>query len=148
MNSYVLYKETAYLHPAVNNDEMDNHKEFLIEFINTLICRAQKEDRKQPVTRQATPVGEVEPVIHFNRTRQLRFSRTKPSLSIFDHVRFLPGDHKLIPHKQRECKYCQYLHCVATVKKEPLPEVKRAYKECQICEVSLCKNHQDLFHPR
>ena len=86
VNSYVLYKETAYLHPAVNDDDMDNHKEFLIEFINTLICCAKKEDTKQPVTRQATPVGEVESVIHLDRTRQLRFNRTMPSLSTFNHI--------------------------------------------------------------
>ena len=143
-----MYKETSYLHPAVNDDDMDNHKEFLIEFINALICRAKKEDTKQPVTQHATPVGEVEPVIHLDRTRQLRFSRTKPSLKTFDHVQFLPGEHKLIPHKQRNCKYCQYLYFVATVKKEPFPEVNRAYLECQIYKVSLCKNHKDLFHAR
>ena len=37
VNSYVLYKETSYLHPAVNDAEIDSHKQFLIEFINSLI---------------------------------------------------------------------------------------------------------------
>ena len=149
VNSYVLYKETASKHPAVNDDEMDTHKEFLIEFTNALIRRAQKEGTAHfSVTRQETPVGEVTPVIHLNRTRQPRFSRTRPSLSTFDHVRFIPGKHQLIPHKQRPCKYCQYLHCVATVNKEPLPEVKRPRQECQICRVSLCKNHLDKFHTK
>ena len=143
-----MYKETTSKHPAVNDDEMDTHKEFLIEFINTLIRRAQKEGTAHPVTQQETPVGEVEPVIHLNRTRQVRFSRTRPSLSTFDHVRFIPGKHQLIAHKQRPCKYCQYLQCVATVNKEPLPELKRAYTECQICRVSLCKNHLDKFHTK
>ena len=68
-NSYVLYKETAYLHPAVDNDDIDNHKQFFIEFINSLIYRAKNEDTKHSVTQQATPVGEVEPVIHLDRTR-------------------------------------------------------------------------------
>ena len=148
VNSYVLYKETASKHPAVNDDEMDTHKEFLIEFTNTLILRAQKESTAHSVTRQETPVGEVEPVIHLNRTRQVRFSRTRPSLSTFDHVQFIPGNHQLIRHDQQKCKYCQYLHCVATVNKEPLPEVNRTYLMCQICKVSLCKNHKDLFHAR
>ena len=149
VNSYVLYKETASKHPAVNDDEMDTHKEFLIEFTNALIRRAQKEGTAHSaVTRQETPVGEVTPVIHLNRTRQLRFSRTRPSLSTFDHVRFLPGNHQLIKHDQRKCKYCQYLHCVATVNKEPLPEVNRTYLMCQICKVSLCKNHKEEFHAR
>ena len=148
VNSYVLYKETSYLHPLVENDEIDSHKQFLIEFVNSLIRRAKLEGGTAPLTQQATPVGEVKPVIHLDRTRQLRFSRTMPSLSTFNHIRFLPGEHKLIPHAQRKCKYCQYLHCVATMKKEPLPEVNRAYSECQICKVSLCKNHKDLFHAR
>ena len=69
VNSYVLYKETDYLQPAVNNDDIDSHKQFLIQFINSLIRRARKEDTKHSVTRQATPVGEVEPpVIHLDCT--------------------------------------------------------------------------------
>ena len=59
VNSYVLYKETSYLHPAVNDDEIDSHKQFLIEFVNSLIRRAKKENRTAPVTQQATPVGKV-----------------------------------------------------------------------------------------
>ena len=53
------------------------------------------------ITRQSTPVVEVEPVIHPNRTRQIRFSRTDPSLKTFDHIHFLPGEHKLITRKQK-----------------------------------------------
>ena len=37
VNSYVLYNETSYLHPLVENDEIDSHKRFLIEFVNSLI---------------------------------------------------------------------------------------------------------------
>ena len=148
VNSYVLYKETSYPHPLVDNEEIDSHKQFLIEFVNSLICWAKLENRTAPVTRQATPVGTVEPVIHLNRTSQLNFSRTRPSLKTFDHVRFLPGDHKLIPHTQRKCKYCQYLVTVARVKKEPLRQVKRPRQDCRICRVSLCKNHKDLLHAR
>ena len=148
VNSYVLYKETSYLHPAVNDDEIDSHKQFLIEFVNSLIRRAKLENRTAPVTRQATPVGEVEPVIHLDRTTQLLFSRNKPSLKTFDHIRFLPGEHKLIPHKQRVCKYCQYLVTVARVKKEHLLVANRARKECRICKVNLCDNHKDLFHAK
>ena len=143
-----MYKETSYLHRAVNNDDIDSHKEFLIEFINSLICRACNENTEHSVTRQATPVGEVEPVIHLDRTRQLRFTRTDQSLSTFDHVRLLPGEHKSIAHKQRKCNNCQYLVAVARVNKESLPEVGRSYLECQIYKVSLCKNHKDLFHAR
>ena len=68
VNSYVLYKETSYLHPTVDNDDIDSHKQFLIEFVNSFICRAKNEGTIYPVTRQATPVGEVEPVIHLDRT--------------------------------------------------------------------------------
>ena len=38
VNSYVLYKETSYAHPDVNNDnDINSHKQFLISFINSLI---------------------------------------------------------------------------------------------------------------
>ena len=144
----MLYKETSYLHRAVNNDDINTHKEFLIQFINSLILRACNEDTKHSVTRRAVQVGGVQPVIHLGQTRQLRFSRTDPSLSTFDHVRLLPGEHKLIPHKQRKYKYCQYLVAVARVNKEPRPEEGRPTLACQICKVSLCKNHKKLFHAR
>ena len=38
VNSYVLYKETEWLDSAVNNDNIVSHKQFLIQFINSLIC--------------------------------------------------------------------------------------------------------------
>ena len=148
VNSYVLYKETSYLHHAVNNDDIDSHKKFFVEFTNSLICRAYNENKEHSVTRQETPVGEVEHIIHLYCTRQHRFSRTDPSLSWFDHVRFQPGDHRLIPYTQQKCKYCQYLATIATVNKEPHPEVKRSRQECRICKVSLSNNHKDLFHAR
>ena len=47
VNSYVLYKETAYDHPDVN-DSIKSHKQFLIAFINSLIHRAQDEESVQP----------------------------------------------------------------------------------------------------
>ena len=66
VNSYILNKETFYLHPLVENEEVDSHKQFLIEFVNSFICQAKQENRTAPVTQQATPVGEVEPVIHLD----------------------------------------------------------------------------------
>ena len=69
VNSYVLYNETAYLHIAVDNDDIDSHKQFLIKFINSFIGRAKKKDTKHSVTRQATPVGVMVPIIHLDRTR-------------------------------------------------------------------------------
>ena len=148
VNSYVLYKETSYLHPLVDNKEIDSHKQFVIEFVDSLICRAKLEKRTAPVTRQATPVGTVEPVIHLNKTKTKNYSRTKPSLKTFDDVRFLPGNHQLIRHTQRKCKYCQYLVAVARVKKEPLPVLQQPRKQCRICKVNLCDNHKDLFHAK
>ena len=37
VNSYVLYKETSYLHSLVDNDKIYSHKQFLVEFVNSLI---------------------------------------------------------------------------------------------------------------
>ena len=82
-NSYVLYKETAYDHPDVN-DGINSHKQFFIAFINSRIHCAQDEELVQPSdTRTATP---LDPAIHLNKTGQLRFSRNDPSLSVFDHL--------------------------------------------------------------
>ena len=83
VNSYVLYKETAYNHPDVN-DGINSHKQFLIAFINSLIHCAQDEESVQPsCTQTATP---LDPAIHLNKTAQLLFSRNNPSLSTFDHI--------------------------------------------------------------
>ena len=42
MNLYVLYKETSWLHSAVNNDDINSHKQYIIEFINSLIYCAKE----------------------------------------------------------------------------------------------------------
>ena len=91
---------TTTSHQQVNDDDIKTHKEFLIQFINSLILRAQNEDSKHSVTRQATLVGEMEPVIHLDQTQQLRFSRTISLLLTFHHVQFLPVDNKLISRTQ------------------------------------------------
>jgi hypothetical protein len=46
VNSYVLYKETSYNHPDVNNDTIRDHKHFLIAFVNSLIRRGNAETKK------------------------------------------------------------------------------------------------------
>ena len=138
VNSYVLYKETAYDHPDVN-DDINSHKQFLIAFINSLIHCAQDEESVQPsCTQTATP---LDPTIHLNKTTQLRFSRNDPSLSTFDHIQFLPGDHSLITTKQRKCKYCQYLCLLAKLAGQPISTEVRPTTECQVCRVNLCKKH-------
>ena len=146
MNLYVLYKEIVYNHPDVNDGSINSHKQFLIAFINSLIHRAQEEDIVQPVrTQTATP---LEPEIHLNKTGQLRFSRNDPSLSTFDHLQFLPGDHDLMTTKQRKCKFYQYSCLVAKLAQEPIPTEERPTRESQICQVNLCKNHISLFHTK
>ena len=50
--SYVLYKETAWLHPTVNNGDINSHKQFFIEFITSLIHCSKNEDTKHSMTRQ------------------------------------------------------------------------------------------------
>ena len=147
VNSYVLYKETAYKHPDVNNDnDINSNKQFLVAFINSYIHRAQDEESVQPSrTQTATP---LDPAIHLNKTAQLRFSRNNPSLSTFDHIQFLPGDHALITTKQRKYKHCQYLYLPAKLAGQPLPTEERPTTECQVCCVNLCKRHLTLFHSK
>ena len=52
----------------------------------------------KPATRTSTPVDNVI-VIHLNKTAQLWFNKKRPSLSIFDHLRFLPSTDDLIATK-------------------------------------------------
>ena len=64
-----MYKETSYLYRAVNDNLIKTRKEFLIEFIYSLIYHVVKEDTKHLVTRHATPVGNVKTVIHLDQTQ-------------------------------------------------------------------------------
>ena len=59
---------TTITHPQVNDDDIKTHNKFLIQFINSPICPAKKENTKHSVTRQPTPVGEVKTVIHLGQT--------------------------------------------------------------------------------
>ena len=150
VNSYVLYKETSQDHPEVDDKEIKSHKSFLIEFINVLICRAITETPSTKTTTtattstQATPT--VDPIIHKDKTGNLRYYRTKPSLCIFDHLRYLPGNHKLVVGRQQKCKYCQYLVLLAKNNKQTPPIVARPYKQCNTCKLCLCDKHFDKFH--
>ena len=83
VNSYVLYKETSYNHPDVNNDTIRDHKHFLIEFVNSLIRRGNAETMCQPVVTQGVAATVQDPeIIHNGTTAKLVMSRGKPSLSI------------------------------------------------------------------
>mmetsp|Transcript_34680 Transcript_34680/g.35272 ORF Transcript_34680/g.35272 Transcript_34680/m.35272 type:complete len:94 (+) Transcript_34680:66-347(+) len=46
---------TTTTHPQVNNDDIKTHKEFLIQFINSLIHRAKNENTKHLITSKSTP---------------------------------------------------------------------------------------------
>ena len=140
-----MYKEITYDHSDIN-DGINSHKQFLIAFINSLIHHSQDEESVQPsCTRTVTP---LDPAIRLNKTAQLRFSRNDPSLSTFDHIRFLPGDQGLITTKQRKCKYYQYLCLLAKLTGQPLPTEERLTTDCQVCRVNLCKKHLILFHSK
>jgi len=145
IKSYVFYKETSLGYPQVNDDDINSHKQFLIQIINSFIHRAKNEDTKCSITRQTIPVGQVEPVTLYISTELNNYVLAGQThhLKPFDHARFIPGEHKLITRKQIKCKYCQYLVGVARVKREPLPIEERSTQECRIFEVSLCKNHKD-----
>ena len=149
VNLYVLYKETSFNHPDVNNDTIRDHKHFLIEFVNSLIRRGNAETMCQPVvTRGVAATVRGDPsIVHKGTTGKIVMSRTKPSLSIFDEVRYSEGEHKMIPAgKQRQCKYCQYQVLVAKAKKEVPPVEQRPRMKCSICDVYLCPNHVAVFH--
>ena len=85
-----MYKETSYNHPDVDElRKKDNHKLFLIEFVNSLIRRGNAETMCQPVvTRGVAAMVQDPSIVHKGTTAKLVMSRTKPSLSIFDEVRY------------------------------------------------------------
>ena len=149
VNSYVLYKETSYNHPNFDNKRTkENHKHFLIEFVNSLIRRGNAETTCLPVitTRGVATLGNDPSIVHKGTTGKIVMSRSKPSLSVFDESRYCAGEHKMIPATQAKCKYCQYLVLVAKVRKEAPPIEQRPRLKCSICDVHLCKNHVEVFH--
>ena len=147
VNSYVLYKETSYNHPDIKNDTIRDHKHFLIEFVNSPICRGNAETMCQPVvTRGVAATVQDQSIVHKGTTAKLVMSRTKPSLSIFDEVRYSEGVHSMIPASQAKCKYCQYLVLVAKARKEAPPIEARPRMKCSICDVNLCPAHVAVFH--
>ena len=96
VNSYVLYKETAFNHPDVDeHQKKDNHKLFLIEFVNSLIRRGNAETTRLPVVTRGVVTVQDPAIIHNGTTAKLVMSRTKPSLSIFDDLRYCEGVHKI-----------------------------------------------------
>ena len=62
VNLYVLYKE--YNHVDVDNDTIWNHKHFLIEFVNSLICRGNTETRLPVVTQGVATHIDQDPATH------------------------------------------------------------------------------------
>ena len=149
VNSYVLYKETSFNHPDFDKHrKKENHKQFLIEFVNSLIRRGNAETTRLPATRGVAATVRGDPsIIHNGTTAKLVMCRTKPSLSIFDDLRYCEGVHTMIPaKKQSKCKYCQYQVLVAKVRKETPPIEQRPRMMCSICNVHLCPNHVAVFH--
>ena len=152
VNLYMLYKETSYVHPDIDNKKIHGHKDFLIKFINCLICRGNGETKcvvnnnvKRRVT--TTPSSTDITVVHTGKVGKIVMSRKNPSLSPYDHVRYGSGEHILIKaEKQSKCKYCQYLVMVAKKRGTTLPVEERPRQKCLICNVHLCKKHMSIFH--
>ena len=117
--------------------------------MNSLIRRGNAEVARLPVaTRRRGVVRGGDPaIIHNGTTAKLVMCRTKPSLSIFDDLRYCEGVHTMIPaEKQAKCKYCAYQVLVAKVRKEAPPIEQRPRMMCSICNVHLCPAHVAVFH--
>ena len=141
---YYTRKHHAYNHPDVNNDTIPTHKHFLIDFVNSLIRRGNIETRMPIVTQGVATAPNQDPsIVHKGTTGKLVMRRNKPSLPIFDDLRYCPGVHELVPAgKQNKCKYCQYLVLVFKNRKEAPPVEKQpSWHQCNICNVHLCKDH-------
>ena len=117
VDSYVLYKETSFNHSDVDNDPIGTHKQFLIEFVNSLIHRGNAETKFAPVVTQGVKQRNDQTIttIHKRTAGKLVMSRNNLSLLIFDEQRYSPGTHQLVvAKKQSKCEYCQYLVLVST----------------------------------
>jgi len=153
VNSYVLYKETAKDHPDVADKNICNHKQFLIEYINSLIRRGNAETKCTTITtRPRTTTHQDDQndlrIVHKGKKGRIVMKRSCPSLAEYDNVRrSRPGEHELIKSTtQSTCRYCQYLVLLAKAKNFEPKGVKRPRSICNVCSVHLCKEHFDAFH--
>ena len=99
----------------------------MIEFVNSLIWHGNITETRLPVVIQgvATRKDQDPAIVHKGTTGKLVTRRNKPSLSIFDDLRYCPGVHELVPAgKQSKYKYCQYLVLVFKNRKEA-PSVEK-----------------------
>jgi hypothetical protein len=138
INAFIVYKEQA-------GEEAIDHKEFLVQWIETLLDRATSESVRLG-TRSRRRSSTPEP---YPRQRR-RISSKHPTLpscrltgdrSVHLHVKARDG-------KQRACAYCSYLRAVAKAQgqSEDLPDITRPTMICSACNVRLCKSHFDAYH--
>ncbi|CAJ1938795.1 unnamed protein product [Cylindrotheca closterium] len=143
INAYIIYKKLSN-HPKVE------HKEFITEFIEALVGRADQEvfgRTRQGRARTPSPKGIVK--------NKARMSTTNPQLprcrfrgSLDEHtVTFEQGKKGL---KQLQCVYCAYLKAVEKQNGGDPNTIKVAVpsRKCSYCNVHLCKAHFDVFHDR
>lgn len=134
INSYIIAKEKK---------EVDNQKDFVLDWIAALNKRAQFIETQ----RTRTAVAAFTSPSSQGKEKRNRMSAKQPQLPSyrFDGER---KDHaQVISKEQRRCTYCKYELAVAKLNgTEPLPNVARPSRKCLVCGDHLCNVHFDLFH--
>lgn len=143
INSYIIHKK-------LSSCPKMSHKQYLTEFIEALIGRANQE--KFGWTRQGrakTPSPKA------GAKRKYRMSKINPQLPdcrfrgrLEEHTVILDQGEKGL--KQLQCIYCAYLKALERQNGGNPDTVKVAVpsRKCSYCNVHLCKAHFDVFHSR
>ena len=136
VNAYVLYK-------AIKEEDVMNHKDFIMEFINELLGHAQ--GLQWGITRSSSRSRSPSPGI-----KKKRMARFTPSLP---EDRFVgdPEDHVqcMKPAKTfRRCVYCSYLASLYRISGSVKCTPRRTRKYCIACCHHLCDAHFADFHDK
>jgi hypothetical protein len=138
---------------AKAKDNRLTHKEFLREWISTLLTRGHGATAAsiRPLARtRRDATNTTAGATTTTTTKRRRMSNTRPSLPIarFD---LRPEDHQATTNHEdtpKACIYCSYEIAlqkgIGVIPTRPVP--KKIKRRCSYCQVFLCKEHFDVFH--
>jgi hypothetical protein len=135
VNAYIISQ--AFKEQKTNDD----HKEFVVDFVRSLLQRAASY-RTQATRRRVATLNPSPP-------KRRRTSLKNPSLPSH-RFRGNPEDHVVAIRKgQKNCIYCSYLRQLASsAGQEELPTIRRVSRYCTACNDSLCNLHFVLYHTK
>jgi Transposase IS4 len=134
VNSYVIAKKRKMF---------TDQKDFILMWIDALSTRAQFDAYQ--VTRNAvavmkSPTGPP--------GKRQRISNKNPCLPEYRFHGNKEDHMAIIAKSQGRCRYCSYLHALAKLDGNPIPDVVRPVRMCSYCKDHLCVQHFDEYHTK